>query len=179
MLILDRAAVHDELERARIEFRELLDKASAASLRRRSNGTRWTNRQLLFHMLFGYLIVHTLMPLVHAFGKRPASWSRRFAAILDAGQRPFHLINYLGSCGGGQLLPTSTMIKLMDRIIHALRRKLAAETDDSLALTMHFPSAWDPYFHDTMSVFDVYHYGTQHFDHHRKQLSFKDRSAEI
>jgi hypothetical protein len=59
MLILDRAAVHDELERARIEFRELLDKASAASLRRRSSGTRWTNRQLLFHMLFGYLIVHT------------------------------------------------------------------------------------------------------------------------
>ena len=44
---------------------------------------------------------------------------------------------------------------------------------------MHFPSAWDPYFHDTMSVFDVYHYGTQHFDHHRKQLSFMDRSAEI
>jgi len=30
-----------------------------------------------------------------------------------------------------------------------------------------------------MSVFDVYHYGTQHFDHHRKQLSFMDRSAEI
>jgi hypothetical protein len=53
------------------------------------------------------------MQLVHAFGKRPASWSRRFAAILDAGQRPFHLINYLRCCGGGQLLPKSIMIKLM------------------------------------------------------------------
>jgi hypothetical protein len=69
-------------------------------------------------MMFGYLIVRTLMPLVHAFGKRPASWSHRFATILNACQRPFHLINYLGSCGGGQVLPTSTMIRLMDRTIH-------------------------------------------------------------
>jgi hypothetical protein len=36
---------------------------------------------------------------------------------------------------------------------------------------MHFPTSWAPYFRDTMSVFDVYHYGTQHFDHHRKQLT--------
>jgi hypothetical protein len=90
------------MERARIEFREFLGKASQAGLRRRSDGTRWTNRQLLFHMLFGYLIVRTLMPLVHTLGKRPASWSRRFAATLNAGQRPFHLINYLGSCGAGK-----------------------------------------------------------------------------
>ena len=33
-------------------------------------------------MLFGCLIVRILMPLVHAFGQRPASWSRHFAAIL-------------------------------------------------------------------------------------------------
>jgi hypothetical protein len=38
----------------------------------------------------------------------------------------------------------------------ALQRKLAAEAYENLALTMHFPIAWDPYFHDTMSVFDVY-----------------------
>ena len=178
-LILDRAAVHDEMEQARIQFSDLVGRATPADLRRRSNGTRWANRQLLFHMMFGYLVVRTLMPLVHAFGKRPASWSRRFAATLNAGQRPFHLINYLGSCGGGQVLPTSTMIRLIDRTIHALQRKLAAETNENLALTMHFPTAWDPYFHDTMSVFDVYHYGSQHFDHHHKQLALSDPSAAI
>jgi hypothetical protein len=179
MLILDRAPVHDEMERARIEFKDLVGPATPIDLRRRSNGTRWTNRQLLFHMLFGYLIVRTLMPLVHAFGQRPASWSRRFAAILNACQWPFHLINYIGSCGGGQLLSTSTMIRLMDRTIHSLQSKLLAETDENLALTMHFPTAWDPYFRDIMSVFDVYHYGTQHFDHHRKQLTLSDPSAPI
>jgi hypothetical protein len=167
------------MERTRIQFGDLVGQATPADLGRRSNGTRWTNRQLLFHMLFGYLIVRTLTPLVHAFGKRPASWSRRFAAILNACRRPFHLINYLGSRGGGQLLSTSAMIRLMDRTIRSLQRKLAAETNENLALTMHFPTAWDPYFRDAMSVFDVYHYGTQHFDHHRKQLTLPHPSAQM
>jgi hypothetical protein len=51
------------------------------------------------------MIVRALMPLVHGFSHLPASWSHRFAATLDAGRRPFHLFNYLGSCGGGQVPP--------------------------------------------------------------------------
>ena len=47
----------------------------------------------------------------YAFGcsalQRPDSWSRCFAAILNAGQRPFYVINYPGSCGGGQALPAA------------------------------------------------------------------------
>jgi hypothetical protein len=36
---------------------------------------------------------------------------------------------------------------------------------------MHFPAGWDPYFNDVMSLANVYHYGTQHFEHHRRQLT--------
>jgi hypothetical protein len=36
---------------------------------------------------------------------------------------------------------------------------------------MHFPTRWDPYFRDTMTVLDVYHYGTEHYDHHHRQLT--------
>ena len=36
---------------------------------------------------------------------------------------------------------------------------------------MHFPVGWDPYFKDMMTLGEVYHYGTQHFDHHRAQLT--------
>ena len=169
--MLERAAVLNELEEARSRFRDLLGQASRADLRRPSNGTRWTNRQLLFHMLFGYLVVRTLLPLVRFLGRRPPEWSRRFAATLNAGRRPFHLINFLGSWGGGQVLPITVMIKLMDKTVRALQHNLSVETEQGLVLTMHFPTSWDPYFRDTMSVFDVYHYGTQHFDHHRKQLS--------
>ena len=39
---------------------------------------------------------------------------------------------------------------------------------------MSFAPAWDPYFRDVMSVADVYHYGTQHFEHHRRQLAVND-----
>jgi hypothetical protein len=62
------------------------------------------------------------------------------------------------------------MAALLDRTIRALQRSLAAETAQSLALTMHFPTAWDPYFTPTMSVLDVSHFAAQHFDHHRRQL---------
>ena len=36
---------------------------------------------------------------------------------------------------------------------------------------MYFPVRWDLFFADTMSVADVYHYGTQHYDFHRAQLT--------
>ncbi len=44
-----------EMEEARERFRQLLADAPLDDLRRSSDGTRWTNEQLLFHMLFGYL----------------------------------------------------------------------------------------------------------------------------
>jgi hypothetical protein len=167
---MQRVDIGVEMRRTQAEFRQLVSRASADELRRRSNGTRWTNRQLLYHMVFGYMIVRTLMPLVHALGR--VGHSRGFAATLDASRRPFHVINYVGSWAGGQILTTRTMAALLDRTIDALQRRLAAETDASLALTMHFPTAWDPYFKPTMSVLDVYHFGSQHFDHHRRQLTF-------
>jgi hypothetical protein len=165
---VDRNDIVEELRRVRADFHELVSTTTPEGLRRRSNGTRWTNRQLLFHMVFGDVIVRALLPLVHFFGR--LGYSRGFAATLDAGHRPFHLINYLGSCGGGQLLTTRGQAALLDRTIDVLQRKLAAETDESLARSMHFPTAWDPYFKPTMNVLDVYHFATQHYDHHRRQL---------
>jgi hypothetical protein len=43
-----------EMERARVDFHHLLDNATSADLRTGTDGTKWTNEQLLFHMLFGY-----------------------------------------------------------------------------------------------------------------------------
>ncbi len=167
---MDRAAVSREMEQARLAFETLTVAATPADLGRRAHNTRWTNRQLLFHQVFGYLIVRTLMPLVHTLGR--LGWSRRFSAALNAMRRPFHVINYLGSCAGAFFLTPNTMIRLMNRTIAALQRRLAAEPEQDLSLTMRFPPGWDPYFQSTMTVLDVYHYGTLHFDHHRHQLSY-------
>ena len=79
---MNRDKIRQELEEARHTFHQLVRDATAEDLRRPSQGTRWTNRQLLFHMVFGYLIVRTLLPLVHTLGRH--GWSRRFAIALNA-----------------------------------------------------------------------------------------------
>jgi hypothetical protein len=85
------------MEQARKEFRRLLDGATAADLRRPSDGTKWTNQQLLFHMLFGYLVVRALLPLTRLFGRLPGGASAAFARLLDRVRWLFHRVNYLGS----------------------------------------------------------------------------------
>ena len=168
---MDAASVSEEMDQARLAFRELIERSGPGDLRRRSAGTRWTNRQLLFHMVFGYLVVRTLLPLVRGFGRLPLSYSRRFAAVLHAIRRPYHLVNYAGSCAGGALLTPRAMTALLDRTVIALQRSLAGEDEQSLALRMTFPTSWDPYFADTMTVLEVYHFATQHFTHHQHQLT--------
>jgi hypothetical protein len=167
----DRADIHAELERARAVFHALLADASPADLRRRSAGTRWTNAQLLFHMAFGYLIVRRLLPLVRLFGRLPDRFSRVFARALDAGTRPFHVVNYLGSCGGALVFHDDRLLTLLDHTIASLHRHLDRESDDALRRSMHFPVGWDPFFADDMRLLEVYHYGTVHFDFHQRQLT--------
>ena len=168
---MDRQAVHEEMERARAGFHELLDGASAADLRRPSDGTRWNNRQLLFHMLLGYLIVRALRRLVVIFDRLSDTTNRRFARLLNAATVPFDAVNYAGAWLAGSILPRRTLDALFDRTIAALQRHLAAETEENLARTMHFPTRWDPFFQETMTLADVYHFPTQHFDFHRDQLT--------
>ena len=69
-----RQMMHDEMERARHEFHALPEHASSADLARATNGTRWTNRELLFHLLFGYLVTRNLLLLLRA---RTATLRRR------------------------------------------------------------------------------------------------------
>jgi hypothetical protein len=75
------------------------------------------------------------------------------------------------SWAGGQTVPPTATVSLMRRTLRALQRRLDHENPETLALTMHFPIEWDPYFRPQMSVLDVYHYGTEHYDHHRLQLT--------
>jgi hypothetical protein len=97
---LTRDEIRAEMERVRATFRRLLDEASGGDMRRPSRGTRWTNEELLFHMLFGYLIVRALRGLVRGFGLLPDGVSLGYSRLLNAASRPFHTINYWGSRGG-------------------------------------------------------------------------------
>jgi hypothetical protein len=68
------------------------------------------------------------------------------------------------------------MLGKFDRVIASLHRRLDAETDAALGRVMHFPTGWDPFFVDRMSLVVVYHYGTQHFDFHAWQLTLSRES---
>jgi DinB superfamily len=160
-----------EMERARVDFHCLLDNATSAELRAGTDGTKWTNEQLLFHMLFGYLLVQNMLILVRAFTRLPRRVSKAFAATLNAATRPFHVVNYLGSLGGARVLGHARMERLMDFVIGRLQRSVIAASEEGLDRGMHFPVGWDPYFNDYMTLRDVYHYATQHYDHHRRQLT--------
>jgi hypothetical protein len=139
---VERQSVQAELDQARVVLRTLVTQASPADLRRPSTGTRWTYEQLLFHMVLGYLIVTPLLPLVQLFGRRPDRYSRTFAGLLNAGRRPFHIVNYLGSCGSALVFHGPRLIRKMGRTAAALRRKLDREMDETLTRRMHFPVDW-------------------------------------
>ncbi len=165
------ASITAEIRAARDDFHHLVDEATTAALRQRSDGTRWTNDQLLFHMLFGYLIVRALLWLVRGFSILPSAWSRGFANALNAVTGPFHVINYLGSLGGARVLGHGGMERVMDAVTDSLTRTLGHASQRQLARGMHFPVGWDPYFRDYMTVLDVLHYATEHYQHHRQQLT--------
>jgi DinB family protein len=167
----NRRAIRAEMDQARQVFRRLLDHATDTGLRRRSNGTKWTNEQLLFHMLFGYLITRALLPLARVFGRLPDGASKAFARLLDAFHGPFHLVNYLGSRLGARIIPYSHMGTAFDQVITALERNLEAEHDAALRRGMHYPTTWDPFFTGYMTLAALYQYPARHFEFHRKQLT--------
>ena len=146
---INRQAIHEELERARSTIHALVATSLAVDLRRSSSGTRWTNQQLLFHMLFGYMLVRNLLILVRFFGRLPNRYSRAFAALLGAGTRPFHTINYLGSLGGARVLGHARMERTLDRVVACLVNSMNRQRTADLDRGMHFPVGWDPYFRTT------------------------------
>jgi hypothetical protein len=169
---IDRAAIANDLERARLELHRLLAAAERhQAWDQQTNGTRWTNEQLLFHMVFGYMVVQRLLILVKVLSWLPDGFSRGCAGVLNAASRPFHVINYYGSCAAALVYNRRRMGAKMDRVIAALERKLAGEPDEILHRGMHFPTRWDPFFEDYMTLEAVFRYPGQHFDFHKQQLT--------
>ena len=170
----DRRAVHEEMEQARQTFHCLLDNATVADLRGPSSGTKWTNEQLLFHMLFGYLIVRALLVLARIFSRLPDPASLAFARLLDAGRTPLRhgqLPGIVPRRPGHSRLAHGAEVRPGDRSARAqpgTGAGLGAAAGDAL------PTSWDPFFTDYMTLYDIYRYPTRHFDFHRRQLTLHD-----
>ena len=168
-----KADIAAEYSRARVDLDAWLKNATPEDLRRRSNGTKWTNEELLFHMVFGYMVVRALLPLVHLISRLPKPAGKAFAALLNAGTRPFDVINYWGSRGAALFYNKRRMARKLETTLNAITCRLKRETHTSLSRSMPFPDRWDPFFAPSMTLNDVYAYPTKHFDFHARQLSFR------
>jgi hypothetical protein len=166
-----RAELAADLERARTDFHYLLGIADESEWRKPTSGTRWSNEQLLFHMVFGYMVVQRLLILVRLFSRLPDWASRGYAQVLNAATTPFHAVNYYGTCTAASFYNRKRMGGKMDRTIAVLQQSVARAHDDALKRGMHFPAEWDPYFRDFMTLAEVYRYPGLHYDHHRRQLT--------
>lgn len=85
------------------DYETLLTTAPMDGLDEATDGTRWTNRQLLWHMAFGQHLARVLLPLIGGFSKLPASASRRYANTLSAAVGPYDWVDYAGSVTGARV----------------------------------------------------------------------------
>jgi uncharacterized damage-inducible protein DinB len=170
----DGVSLASDLERARRDFHKLLTAVEDDEWAKPTRETRWTNEQLLFHMVFGYMVVQRLLILVWVLAHLPDWVSRWFAKILNAASQPFHVINFYGTSLAAVVYNRNRMGAKMDRVIDTLERSLTRRDDIARRRGMHFPTGWDPYFQDSMTLADIYRYPGQHYDHHRRQLTVAD-----
>jgi len=116
--------------------------------------------------------------IVGVVGRAPDRVQRGFAGALDATTPVFHKVNYWGSCAGAKMPGPARADVWLGRVIASLQRHLDRETVHTLLRTMRRPLRWGLYFAEQMSLAEVSHYAAVHFDHHRRQLTLGDESAE-
>ena len=87
------------LEWIRDDYCRIVEAARSPELDGPSDGTKWTNRELLFHMWFGQRIARAMVPVMGGFSHLPPAASRAYAALLTAATRPYEWVNYAGSVG--------------------------------------------------------------------------------
>ena len=167
---MDQDQIYAELDRVRDDFRGRWTAPPSASCVSPPNGTKWNNEQLLFHMLLlGISWCGTCGLIVWGFSQLPDSASRRFAFRALTG----HPVN----------LPTSSTTsaplrsprvglradQLMDRVVTGLQRSLRAHQMSPWlgACTSRWAGTLPG---DFATLLEVYHYPTQHYDHHRRRV---------
>jgi hypothetical protein len=151
--------IRAELDSARTEFHSMLDSLSPGDWERPSANPAWTNGQLLFHILFGFLLVPRLWRIMALFGRLPTGWSRRFAALLDASTPVFN-----------RVYGPKALARSYDRAHSTVARRMLSIPESTWIRGMYYPTRWEPGFSEFMTFADLPRYAIVHQRHHRGQL---------
>jgi hypothetical protein len=170
-----RVALRADLVATYASFHALLDALTDADLRRPSRNPGWTNGEVLWHMVFGFVILAALAPLVRFWGRLPRRYSKRFARVLNGATGVFNRVNAWGARGGARLYTRRRIGRRFDRAYVAVLRLVDSASDDDWARGMHYPTRWDALFHDYMTLEDLCRYPIAHFAFHRDQIAASSR----
>ncbi|WP_162164510.1 DinB family protein [Intrasporangium chromatireducens] len=159
------------LEWVRDDYEDLVRDADPRHLEAPSHGTRWTNRELLFHMWFGQRIARVMVPVMGGFSRLPAAVSHRYATALTWATAPYEWVNYAGSVAGARFAGLERARRWMARDTDWLLRWGEGASDADLGRGMSVPAGWDPYFQPWMSRAELLTWAPEHYRHHRRQLT--------
>ena len=163
--------IRDELEETRRQFHTLLGSLSAADWDAPSRNPAWTNGQLVFHMLFAFMLIPSLFWLVRFWSRLPDRYSRAFARVLDFSTPFFNWVNALGPRGQAVVFGQRRAGSIYDRLHRSILRKVDSMKDDDWGRGMNYPRRWDPDFGEFMTFERLFRYPTLHFRRHLAQLS--------
>ena len=135
-----------------------------------SGNPGWTNGQLLFHVLLGFILVLPLASVLVFFGHLPGVCSRLFSGVLNLSTPAFNRINAIGPRVGARILGRAGVLRRFDQVHGAILARLDRVNSRDWALTMHYPTRWDPTFRSDMRLEDLFQYPVEHMRHHRSQL---------
>jgi DinB superfamily len=165
-----RTQLKADLKLASQEFHTLIGSLSEEAWTQPSHNSGWTNSQVLFHILLGFILVRPLALLLILFGHLPAVCSKVFAAILNLATPLFDQVNAIGPRMGARWLGRAGIIRKFDRVYDGLFMQLDSFEPRHWKLTMCYPTRWDPRFQTEMRLEDVFRFPIAHLRHHRAQL---------
>jgi hypothetical protein len=166
-----------ELEQARVAFHAALDVLPPGAWRAPSRNPGWTNAELCFHMLLGFVLVPLLLRLMRWMARLPAWCDTGFARLLNAGTPLFNRVNALGPRVGARLLSRAAIARQFDRVLARILGQLRELSERDLGRGMHYPTRWDPRFRAVMTAEDLLRYPAAHLEHHLRQLAVPPAGA--
>ncbi len=166
-----KAAILAEWELARTTFHTLLASLSESDLRQPSDNPGWTNGEILSHMLFGFIILNALLPMVRLWGRLPPRMSKPFAWLLNALTGPFNWVNALGARWQARVFTYQRLGWLYDQAYSALTNQISSLKANEWERGMYYPTRWDSNFGDFMTVEKLLRYPVIHFNFHLRQIA--------
>lgn len=163
--------VRADLVQASRDFHVLLDSLGEDDWDKPSRNPAWTNGQVVYHMLFAFMLVPSLFWMIRFWSRLPHGYSRCFARLLDFSTPLFNRVNALGPRGQARVFGRRRAAGIFDRVMRSILRKVASLSGDRWSAGMHYPRRWDPRFGDFMTFEDLLLYPAAHFRGHLRHLS--------